>query len=99
MERAIARLGVIEYVLLGMAMVAALLGGALTGWLAQEGLGWSFRRTWTVSSLLYFVVPGGVSWWKARREARERAARLEAGAPTDVVDDPRTRTRNETHGG
>lgn len=99
MERAIARLGMIEYVLLGMAMVAALLGGALTAWLAREGLGWSFRWTWTVSSLLYFGVPGAMARQKVRREERRRAARLEGGAHEDKVDDSRTRTSDEPHGG
>jgi uncharacterized membrane protein len=72
MAQAVTRLGIIEYLLLGLAVGGALLAGALTGWLAMEGLGWSFRWTWGVSSLLYFLVPAGIAWRKARREGARR---------------------------
>lgn len=75
MAKAIKRLGVLEYLLLALAGVAALLAGALTGWLAREALGWSFRWTWTVSSLLYFVVPGVVALWQSRRDDAPRRTR------------------------
>ena len=68
-DRAIQRLGVLEGVLLGLAAVGALLAGALTGWLASDALGWPFRPVWLVSSLLFFIVPGGIAWMRARRES------------------------------
>jgi uncharacterized membrane protein len=80
MAQAATRLGVIEYLLLGMAVGGALLAGALTGWLFMEGLGWSFRWTWGVSSLLYFLVPAGIAWRKTRRE--------EARRPTKKSEEP-----------
>jgi len=68
MDRAIRRLGVLEYLFLGLAAAGALLAGALVAWLAQQSLGWNFRVTWAVMALLLFVVPGTISWWRIRRE-------------------------------
>lgn len=68
MERAVKRLGVIEGLLLALAAIAALLAGALTGWLLNDALGWSFRWSWSVASMAYFVVPAGIAWWKSREE-------------------------------
>lgn len=73
------RLGVLEVLLLALAAGAALLAGALTGWLAREALGWSFRWTWTVGSLLYFVVPGVVALWQSRRDDIPRRTRESEG--------------------
>jgi uncharacterized membrane protein len=75
MNRAMRRLGVLEVILLALAAVAALAAGALTGWLLNHGLGWSFRWVWSTSSLLYFVVPGGIAWWKSRRDELRRQTR------------------------
>lgn len=75
MERAVRRLGIIELLLLLLAAVAALLAGALTGWILRDALGWSFRWSWSVSSIVYFVVPGGIAWWRIRNEDRRRRAR------------------------
>ena len=70
METAIRRLNVLEYLILGVAMGLALLAGALTAWMAESLMGASFRLWWTLSSLLFFVVPG---WIVFRRERRARA--------------------------
>ena len=67
MEIAIRRLNALEYVILGVAMVLALLAGALAAWLVENLFGAPFRPTWAVSSLLFFVVPG---WIVLRRERR-----------------------------
>ncbi len=75
MDRAVRRLGVIELLLLLLAALAALLAGALTGWILNQALAWSFRWSWSVSSMVYFVVPGGIAWWKSRHEARQGRAR------------------------
>jgi len=60
MERAIRRLNVLEYVILGLAALLALLGGALVGWLLNETLDIPFRLGWALASLLLFIVPGAI---------------------------------------
>jgi uncharacterized membrane protein len=67
METAIRRLNALEYVILGVAMVLALLAGALAAWMVEKLVGAPFRPTWAVSSLLFFIVPG---WIVLRRERR-----------------------------
>ncbi|MDX1566381.1 MAG: hypothetical protein R3223_01190 [Longimicrobiales bacterium] len=60
MERAIRRLNVLEYVILGFAAALALLGGALVAWLLGETLDIPFRWGWALASLLLFLVPGAI---------------------------------------
>ena len=72
METAIRRLNVLEYLILGLAMGLALLAGALSAWMVESLTGASFRLSWTLLSLLFFVVPG---WIVFRRERRARARR------------------------
>ena len=67
MATAVRRLNVMEFVLLGMAGVLALLGGALAAFALQGALGFPFRTAWAVSSLLFFVVPGVVVLMRERR--------------------------------
>ena len=71
METAIRRLNVLEYVILGVAMALALLAGALAAWMVESVTGASFRPTWAVSSLLFFIVPG---WIVLRRERRSQSS-------------------------
>ena len=78
MKTAIGRLNVLEYVILGVALVLALLAGALAAWLVENLTGAPFRLTWTLSSLLFFVVPG---WVVLRRERQTEGSR-EGGAGT-----------------
>lgn len=61
LETAIWRLNALEYVIMGVAMVLALLAGALAGWMVEGLTGAYFRVTWVVSSLLFFVVPGAIA--------------------------------------
>lgn len=69
MRRAIWRLSVLEYVMLGLAAVAALLGGAMAAWLLQSATGVPFRWTWTIASILLFALPGLAVWGReARRD-------------------------------
>jgi uncharacterized membrane protein len=76
MERAIRRLGVLEHLFIGLAAVAALVAGALVAWLLGQAFGLPFRPTWAASALLLFVLPGGVSYWRVRRDhPRVRADR------------------------
>ena len=69
MQRAIRRLGILETLFLLLAAVAALFAGALMAWLLGQGFGLPFRPTWAASALLLFLLPGGISYWRARREA------------------------------
>lgn len=66
-ERAIRRLGIVEWVALGGAVVLALVGGALIAFLLDVSLGLPFRVTWAVASLLIFLVPAAGIRWRDRR--------------------------------
>ncbi len=66
--RAIRRLNVLEWVILGGAGLIAVLGGALVSWLIASQLKVSFRSTWIVVSILLFAVPGLVVILRAGRD-------------------------------
>ena len=70
METAIRRLDLLEYVILGVAMLLALVAGALTAWILQGTTGVSFRIMWVVTSLLFFGVPGFLVLLRERRSQR-----------------------------
>jgi uncharacterized membrane protein len=70
-SRALRRLDVLEWVMLLGAAALSAAAGALVGVLAAHMLGFSFRVTWVVSSLLIFGVPG---WFAMRRAKREDEA-------------------------
>ncbi|MCG6989089.1 MAG: hypothetical protein LJF06_13045 [Gemmatimonadetes bacterium] len=70
-SRALKRLDVLEWVMLLGAATLSAVAGALVGVLAAHVLGFSFRVTWVVASLLIFGVPG---WFAMRRAKREDAA-------------------------
>ena len=63
------RLNVLEYLILFLAGILALVGGALVGWLVSSSSGLSFRWSWAIGSLLLFILPGGFVYL---REFRER---------------------------
>jgi hypothetical protein len=63
--RAILRLGLLEVAMLVMAVFLCLLAGAVIALLVTTSFGVSFRWTWSVASLLLFLVPALVAW---RRE-------------------------------
>lgn len=86
MQRAIRRLGVLETLFLLLAAAAALVAGALVAWLLGQAVGFPFRPTWAVSALLLFLLPGGASYWRARREAA--AERQGRGAESHNREDP-----------
>ena len=76
MERAIRRLGILEHLFIGLAALSALVAGALVAWLLGQAVGLPFRPTWAASAILLFIIPAGISYWKARREtAAEKRAR------------------------
>lgn len=72
-RRAIRRLDVLEWVLIGAALFVAILGGAVVAWLLARSGGTAFRVTWMVSALLLFVVPGAVVILQGRRAERRRS--------------------------
>ena len=80
METAIRRLNILEYVILGVAVVLALLAGWLAAWLVEHTIGAPFRLTWAVSSLLFFIVPGWIVLSRERRAAMARITRDEGNA-------------------
>jgi predicted lysophospholipase L1 biosynthesis ABC-type transport system permease subunit len=67
-ERAIRRLNVLEYIILTLALGVALLGGALVAWVFSSATDLSFRWIWAVSSILLFVLPGGLVYLRGRRK-------------------------------
>jgi uncharacterized membrane protein len=68
MERAIWRLNVLEYLMLGMAVVLSLGGGALVAWILQTSFGVPFRPSWVITSLLLFIIPGLVVFGREWRK-------------------------------
>ncbi len=56
--RAIRRLNVLEWMILGGAGLIAVLGGALASWLIAAQLKVPFRLTWIGLSMLLLAVPG-----------------------------------------
>jgi|GEM_PF-1433953 len=60
MERAIRRLNVLEYVILGFAVLVALGGGAAVAYILSAGTDLPFRPTWIVLSLLLLIIPGAL---------------------------------------
>ena len=51
------------------AITRALVAGALTAWLLEDALGWTFRPAWLASSTLYLVGPALVVRVRDRRAA------------------------------
>ncbi len=88
MNRAIRRLGILEWVMLALAAAAALAGGWLVAWLVRD-LGLPFQLTWTLAAILLFALPGFSVLAREHREERarheRRAERRNAGEPP--VDD------------
>lgn len=93
MQTAIRRLHALEYVILGVAMVLALLAGSLAAWMVENLVGAPFRPTWAVSSLLFFIVPGWIVLRRERRAGTGGAAGTAdpalAGDVTEARDDGR----------
>ena len=70
MDRAVRRLDILEYLILLLALIFALVGGALVAWILGATLGTPFRVSWAVASLLLFVVPGGAVYIRERAHRR-----------------------------
>ncbi|MGD2121850.1 MAG: hypothetical protein PVJ76_08895 [Gemmatimonadota bacterium] len=63
------RLDVLEYLILSLALILALIGGALVAWVLGSALDLPFRATWGIAALLLFILPGGFVYL---REFRKR---------------------------
>ena len=85
-DRAVRRLGLLETVLTVAAGLFAVAAGAVAAFFVSDLVGWAFRPTWIVASLLFFVVPAGVVLIRARRDEAELRARLERIDTTDPDD-------------
>jgi len=80
--RAIWRLNILEYVILGVAAGLALLAGAVAAFLLGSALGLPFRPTWAVASLVLFAIPAAAAYLRERRTARaEREKKTAPRAP------------------
>jgi len=80
--RAVRRLDVLEYFILLAAVILALLGGALVAWILGTEVGFPFRISWAVASLLLFIVPGGIVYLRELRRERERSG-------PDLISEPK----------
>ncbi|MFW5905174.1 MAG: hypothetical protein ACOC8K_04365 [Gemmatimonadota bacterium] len=98
MERAIRRLNVLEYVILGLAALLALLGGALVAWLLGETLDVPFRWGWALASVLLFVVPGGIVYARENLSVGPGSGRAEGSRTggSDGGDQGAGATRSDT---
>ena len=85
MNRAIRRLNVLEWLLLGAAALASLAGGWLAALLGRSALGLPFRGTWMTASILLFLIPGAIAWMAERRS---RGAPAPRGGATESEDKP-----------
>lgn len=79
--RAIRRLDILEYFILGAIAILSLLGGALVAFLAVQLVGVPFRATWAVSSILIFVIPAAVVWGREVRPGRTPSKQPDAARP------------------
>jgi uncharacterized membrane protein len=75
--RAIRRLDILEWLIFAGAAGLAVIGGGLLALLLAGPLGFGFRPTWLVASLVLFVIPGAIAVNTLRRDERRRAQRLE----------------------
>ena len=67
MSRAIRRLNLLEAILLGASVVAAVAGGWLAALLARSAFGFPLGTTWLFASLLLFAIPAALAWTMERR--------------------------------
>lgn len=75
-HRAIRRLDVLEWILLAASTGFAIGSGAVVAFLTRGLLGWSFRPTWVVASVLLFVIPGAIALGRNRTHERDLRRRL-----------------------
>jgi hypothetical protein len=83
MRRALWRLNVLEYLILFLALLLALGGGALVAWILSTIASFPFRLTWGLTSLLLFIVPGGNVYLRELRRGRNRGNHDVKSEPKD----------------
>jgi hypothetical protein len=76
MRRAIRRLDALEWVILALATVLSLGGGAAVAWMLSLGTQLPFRLTWGVISIALLLIPGAMvfgrdAWNRARKPEGE----------------------------
>jgi uncharacterized membrane protein len=87
METAIRRLNALEFVILGMAMVLSMVAGWVAAWLLEIVINAPFRIAWTVSSLLFFIVPGAIVLGRERVAKRAHKRSFDNEISTEKGDD------------
>jgi predicted lysophospholipase L1 biosynthesis ABC-type transport system permease subunit len=83
MRRALWRLSVLEYLILVLALLLALAGGALVAWILETAASFPFRWTWGLTSLLLFIVPGGSVYLRELRRGGSKESLGEKSEPKD----------------
>ena len=83
MRRALWRLSILEYLILILALLLALGGGALVAWILNTAASFPFRWTWGLTSLLLFIVPGGSVYLLELRRGKNREAPGTKSEPKD----------------
>ncbi len=73
--RAIRRLDILEWVILGATALLAVVGGWLVAVLVATAAGLPFGPVWTVAALLLIGVPVGIKIRRVRSEELERERR------------------------
>lgn len=87
MDTAIRRLNVLEFVILGVVMIMALVAGGLMAWVLESTTGVSFRLVWGVASLLFFIVPGVIVHRRERLRDDSEQVRADLSAPLNTGND------------
>jgi uncharacterized membrane protein YqjE len=82
-RRAIRRLDVLEWLILGGAAALAIGGGALVAMILVGRASPAFRMTWMVTSVVLFVLPGAVALVRLRKEREREAAESTLGKRDD----------------
>ena len=77
------RLDVLEYLILFLALVLAMVGGALVAWILSSSMELPFRMVWAVSSLLLFILPGGFVYLREFRKRGESPPSSPESKPKD----------------
>ena len=72
MQRAIRRLNAFEYLLLGGAVLVALIAGAIVAYLLHTLTGFPFFYSWVALSILFLVVPALIAILRERTSAGDR---------------------------
>jgi len=72
MRQARWRLNLLEYLILLLAVLLALGGGAVVAWIFSTTTSLPFRLSWIVASLLLFIVPGGMVYLLELRRVPKR---------------------------